>query len=181
MLAEQAAAVIAERTGVARHRAAVVLGSGWQDAAAKIGTPSASIPMSELPGFGEPTARGHRNMVHSVPVDGGPVLVLMGRQHLYEGHAPDQVVHGVRAAIAAGAETVVLTNAVGGLRGGLHVGEPVLIGDHLNLTGRSPLTGADFVDLVDAWDPALRGVARQLGKRARGLAGRSLGLTPAGR
>ncbi|RDI51558.1 purine-nucleoside phosphorylase [Nocardia mexicana] len=162
MLAEQAAEAIAERTGVARHRVAVVLGSGWQEAAAEIGNPTASVPMSELPGFGAPTAQGHQGTVHSVLVNDSPVLLMMGRQHLYEGYEPAQVVHGVRAAVAAGVETVLLTNAAGGIRPGLQVGEPVLIGDHLNLTGRTPLSGATFVDLVDAWDPELRKLAREI-------------------
>ncbi|WP_026344135.1 purine-nucleoside phosphorylase [Nocardia sp. BMG111209] len=162
MLAEQAAAAIAERTGVTRHRVAVVLGSGWQDAAAEIGAPTVSLPMAEVPGFGSPTAQGHQGTIHSVTVGGTPVLLLMGRRHLYEGHEPDLVVHNVRAAIAAGATTVLLTNAAGGIRPGLRVGEPVLIADHVNLTGRTPLTGAEFVDLVDAWDPELRALAREI-------------------
>ncbi|WP_431955926.1 purine-nucleoside phosphorylase [Nocardia lijiangensis] len=162
MLAEQAAVAIAERTGVERHRVAVVLGSGWQQAAAEVGAPSATVPMPELPGFGEPTAQGHVGMVHSVHVGETPVLLLMGRQHLYEGYQPADVVHPVSAAVAAGADIVVLTNAAGGIRPGLQVGEPVLISDHLNLTGRTPLTGATFVDLVDAWDPELRALAREI-------------------
>ncbi|WP_153347186.1 purine-nucleoside phosphorylase [Nocardia aurantia] len=162
MLAEEAAAAIAERTGVTRHRAAVVLGSGWQDAATEIGTPAVSLPMVEVPGFGSPTAQGHQGTIHSVAVGDTPVLLLMGRRHLYEGQGPDQVVHGVRTAIAAGATTVLLTNAAGGIRPGLRVGEPVLIADHLNLTGRSPLAGAEFVDLVDTWDPELRSLAREV-------------------
>ncbi len=162
MLAEQAAAAIAERTGVPHHRVAVVLGSGWQEAAAEIGNPAATVPMAELPGFDAPTAQGHQGTVHSVTVNESPVLLMMGRQHLYEGYAPEQVVHGVRTAIAAGVRTVVLTNAAGGIRPGLRVGEPVVIGDHINLTGRTPLTGATFVDLVDAWDPELRTLAREI-------------------
>ncbi|MBC7303527.1 MAG: purine-nucleoside phosphorylase [Nocardia sp.] len=162
MTAEQAAAAIAERTGVPRHRVAVVLGSGWQEAAAEIGAPKASIPMTELPGFGKPSAQGHGGMVHSIPVNNNDVLLLMGRQHLYEGYTPQQVVHPVTAAIAAGAEIVLLTNAAGGLRAGLRVGEPVLIADHINLTARTPLVGARFVDLVDAWDPELRALTREL-------------------
>ncbi len=162
MLAEQAAEAIAEHTGVTHHRIAVVLGSGWQEAAAEIGNPTASIPMAQLPGFGAPTAQGHQGTVHSVQVNDAPVLLMMGRQHLYEGYEPAQVVHGVRSAIAAGAQIVLLTNAAGGIRSGLRVGEPVLIGDHINLTGRTPLTGATFVDLVDAWDPELRKVAREV-------------------
>ncbi|MCM6777763.1 purine-nucleoside phosphorylase [Nocardia sp. CDC159] len=162
MSAEQAAEAIAEHTGVSRHRIAVVLGSGWQEAAAEIGNPSASIPMADLPGFGAPTAQGHQGTVHSVQVNDAPVLLMMGRQHLYEGYEPAQVVHGVRSAIAAGAEIVLLTNAAGGIRSGLRVGDPVLISDHLNLTGRTPLAGATFVDLVDAWDPELRKVAKEV-------------------
>ncbi|WP_405133363.1 purine-nucleoside phosphorylase [Nocardia sp. NBC_01388] len=163
MLAEQAAAeAIAERTGVQSHRVAVVLGSGWQEAAAEIGEPATSVPMGEVPGFGSPTAQGHQGTIHSVLVNDAPVLLLMGRQHLYEGYAPSQVVHNVRTAIAAGAQTVLLTNAAGGIRDGLSVGEPVLISDHLNLTGQTPITGADFVDLVDAWDPELRALARDI-------------------
>ncbi|MEU7769127.1 purine-nucleoside phosphorylase [Nocardia sp. NPDC049190] len=162
MLAEQAAEAIAERTGVPRHRVAVVLGSGWQDAAAEIGSPRASVPMPELPGFATPSAQGHLGMVHSVEVNNTSVLLLMGRQHLYEGYEPTEVVHPVTAAVAAGAEIIVLTNAAGGIRSGLQVGEPVLISDHLNLTGRTPLSGATFVDLVDAWDPGLRALAREV-------------------
>ncbi|MEU4312723.1 purine-nucleoside phosphorylase [Nocardia sp. NPDC024068] len=160
MLAEEAAEEIAARTSVARHRVAVVLGSGWQDAVAELGTPTAEIPMPELPGFAAPTAQGHIGRVLSVPVGGTDALVLMGRRHLYEGNTPDDVVHPVRTAVAAGAETVILTNAAGGIRPGLRVGEAVLVSDHLNLTGRTPLAGATFVDLVDAWDPKLRELAR---------------------
>ncbi|MRH88827.1 purine-nucleoside phosphorylase [Nocardia sp. SYP-A9097] len=162
MLSEQAAKAIADRTGVERHRVAVVLGSGWQEAAAEIGEPATSIPMAEVPGFGSPTAQGHQGTIHSVTVNDSPVLLLMGRQHLYEGHEPAQVVHNVRTALAAGAETILLTNAAGGIRGDLRVGEPVLISDHINLTLRTPITGANFVDLVDAWDPELRSMAGEV-------------------
>jgi purine-nucleoside phosphorylase len=88
------------------------------------------------------------------------VLVLLGRIHAYEGHDLRHVVHPVRTACAAGAATVVLTNAAGGLREDFSVGQPVLISDHLNLTARSPLVGAEFVDLVDAYSPRLRELAR---------------------
>lgn len=101
-------------------------------------------------------------VVHSVPVGDTPVLLLMGRQHLYEGYDSAEVVHPVCAAVAAGAETVILTNSAGGIRPGLRVGEPVLINDHLNLTARTPLSSATFVDMVDAWDPELRLLAKQV-------------------
>jgi purine-nucleoside phosphorylase len=160
--AARAATVIADRTGVARHDVAVVLGSGWAPAAEALGTPTAQIPMAELPGFLAPSADGHRGQLLSVPVSGHRVLVLVGRIHAYEGHDLQQVVHGVRTACAAGARTVVLTNAAGGLRPGYRVGQPVLIADHLNLTARSPLVGARFVDLVDAYSPRLRALARDI-------------------
>ena len=157
-----AAAAIAERTGVDGHDVAVVLGSGWAPAAAALGTPTAEIPMAEVPGFLAPRADGHRGQLLSIEIGGHRVLVLVGRIHAYEGHDIQQVVHPVRAACAAGAHTVVLTNAAGGLRPEYRVGQPVLIADHLNLTARSPLVGAHFVDLVDAYSPRLRTLAREI-------------------
>lgn len=160
--AQHAAAVIAERTGVQTHDVAVVLGSGWAPAVDALGDPTAAVPMAELPGFTPPTAAGHGGRVLSVPVGAHRVLVLVGRIHAYEGHDLRHVVHPVRAACAAGARTVVLTNAAGGLRDGFTVGQPVLISDHLNLTARSPLVGAEFVDMVDAYAPQLRDLARRI-------------------
>ena len=160
--AAAAAAAIAERTGVAEHDVAIVLGSGWAPAGNALGAPTAVVPMAELPGFTPPTAAGHGGRVLSVPVGGHRVLVLVGRIHAYEGHELRHVVHPVRAACAAGTRTVVLTNAAGGLRADFEVGQPVLISDHLNLTARSPLVGAQFVDLVDAYAPRLRALAREI-------------------
>lgn len=161
-IAELSASVIAARTGVPRHDVAVVLGSGWESAAEALGTPTAMIPMIDVPDFTPPTAAGHRGQVLSIPIGGHQVLVLVGRIHPYEGHDLSRVVHPVRTACAAGADTVVLTNAAGGLRDEYSVGQPVLIADHLNLTARSPLVGPRFVDLVDAYQPALRALAREV-------------------
>lgn len=158
--ASSAAEAIAARTGVERHDVAVVLGSGWAPAVAELGDPVATVPMADLPGFTPPSAVGHRGQVHSLRIGGHRVLVLAGRIHAYEGHDLQHVVHPVRAAAATGVSTVVLTNAAGGLRAEYQVGQPVLISDHLNLTARSPLVGAQFVDLVDAYSPRLREVAR---------------------
>ena len=145
-----------------RHDVAVILGSGWAPAATALGTATVEIPMADLPGFVAPSAEGHRGRVLSVPVGDHRALVLVGRIHAYEGHDLAQVVHGVRTACAAGANVVVLTNAAGGLRAEYRVGQPVLISDHLNLTARSPLVGAQFVDLVDAYSPRLRALAREV-------------------
>ena len=157
-----AAAELAARTGVPTHDVAVVLGSGWAPAVDALGTPTATVPMAELPGFSAPTAAGHGGRILSIPVGERRVLVLLGRIHAYEGHDLSAVVHPVRTACAAGVRTVVLTNAAGGLRPEYRVGQPVLISDHLNLTARSPLVGAQFVDLVDAYSPALRALAREV-------------------
>ncbi|NLU60768.1 purine-nucleoside phosphorylase [Rhodococcus sp. HNM0563] len=160
--AKTAADVVAERTGITAHSIAVVLGSGWRAAVDRFGEPDASIPMSDLPGFAPPTAAGHPGTVHSFTVGDKAVLVLAGRTHAYEGHDLSRVVHPVRTAVAAGAHTVILTNAAGGIDPEYEVGQPVLISDHLNLTGRSPLVGAQFVDLVDAYCPELRALAREI-------------------
>jgi len=160
-LARRAAHVIAERTGIGEHDVAIVLGSGWSPAIAVLGSPTATLPQTELPGFAPPTAVGHAGEVLSIRIGEHRVLVLAGRVHAYEGHDLAHVVHPVRAACAAGARIVVLTNAAGGLRADLEVGQPVLISDHLNLTARSPLVGPQFVDLTDAYSPRLRGLAHE--------------------
>jgi len=160
-LAQRAAKVIGERAGVDEHDVAVVLGSGWAPAAAALGSPTITLPQAELPGFAPPRAVGHTGELMSVRVGEHRVLVLVGRVHAYEGHDLAHVVHPVRAACAAGARIVVLTNAAGGLRPDMRIGQPVLISDHLNLTARSPLVGAQFVDLTDAYAPRLRDLARE--------------------
>jgi purine-nucleoside phosphorylase len=161
-VADHAAGVIVERTGVSEHRVAIVLGSGWAPAAEALGSPTAELPMAELPGFTPPAAAGHHGRVLSIPVGANHVLVLFGRIHAYEGYDLRHVVHPVRTARAAGARVVVLTNAAGSIRADFAVGQPVLIGDHLNLTGRSPLVSAQFVDMVDAYSPRLRTLAREI-------------------
>jgi purine-nucleoside phosphorylase len=160
--AAAAAAAIAAATGHDRHDVAVVLGSGWRPAADRIGEPTHELTMAELPGFHPPTVAGHGGTIRSVPVQGRRTLVLLGRTHLYEGHGPAAVAHGVRTAAAAGCSAVVLTNAAGGIREGMRVGEPVLISDHLNLTAASPLQGAAFVDLTDLYSARMRGLARDI-------------------
>jgi purine-nucleoside phosphorylase len=171
-LVAEAAAGIADRTGVERHDVLVVLGSGWTPAAERFGTTTAEVPVAELPGFRRVGVAGHAGVLRSVEAAGGRrILALLGRVHAYEGHDLPVVVHGVRAAVRAGCGTVVLTNAAGGLRPGLRVGQPVLISDHLNLTSRSPLTGPAapedlglprFVDLTEAYSARLRGLAREV-------------------
>jgi purine-nucleoside phosphorylase len=161
-VARAAADQLAALTGAGSHDVAVVLGSGWVPAADELGTPVAEGSVADLPGFLPPAVAGHAGRYRSVDVGGRRVLVLLGRTHLYEGRGTDAVVHGVRTAAAAGCRTVVLTNAAGGLREGLSVGQPVLVADHLNLTARSPLVGPRFVDLTDLYTARLRALAREV-------------------
>ena len=166
-LADEAAAVLADRTGVPSHDVVLVLGSGWAAAADGLGEIVADVPLDELPGFPAPTVLGHRNSALSVRVGDTNALVLGGRVHLYEGHPTATVVHGVRTAIAAGCGVVVLTNAAGGLNPDWPVGQPVLIADQLNLTGASPRAGPApppdrpirFTDLPEAYSSRLRALA----------------------
>jgi purine-nucleoside phosphorylase len=161
-LAAAAAATLAERTGVATHDVAVVLGSGWRPAADELGTPEFELPVADLPGFLAPTVAGHGGTLRSLVVGDKRVLILLGRTHLYEGRGVAPVVHGVRTAAKAGCQTVILTNAAGCLRDGVEVGQPVMVSDHLNLTATSPLVGAQFVDLTDLYSPRLRKLAREI-------------------
>jgi len=162
MSEQEAASAIAKRTGVDAHDIAVVLGSGWRPAADVIGECETESPFAELPGFTTPGAVGHGGTIRSLKVGDKNVLVMLGRTHFYEGKGIDPVVHNVRTAAAAGVRTVLLTNAAGGLRQGFQVGQPVLISDHLNLTARSPIVGANFVDLTDLYSARLRGIAREI-------------------
>ena len=144
------------------HEVAVVMGSGWAPAADAFGTVEGSVAIGQLPGFAAPTAVGHGGEARSVRVGDRRVLLFLGRTHLYEGRGVEPVVHGVRTAAAAGVRTVVLTNAAGGLAPDHRVGQAVLISDHLNLTARSPLVGATFVDLTDLYSARLRALAKEI-------------------
>jgi purine-nucleoside phosphorylase len=157
-----AAAVLAQRTGVDRHDVAIVLGSGWVPAIDALGTATSDIPVTDLPGFLPPAVEGHAGRIRSLDVAGRRVLAFLGRTHFYEGRGVAAVVHGVRMAAAAGCRVVVLTNACGGLRPGLSVGDAVLISDHLNLTWRTPLLGPRFVDLSDVYSARLRALVLEV-------------------
>ena len=155
--AREAAAVIADRTGVARHDIALTLGSGWGKAADAIGETVALLDAAEVPGFSKPALDGHSGTLRSIRLaSGAHALVIGARTHYYEGHGVRRVVHSVRTAAAAGARVMVLTNGCGGLRPEWAPGTPVLIRDHINLTADSPLEGATFVDLTDVYTPRLR-------------------------
>ena len=160
-IAQQAAAKIAELSGIDRHDIALTLGSGWAKAADLIGETTATMNAVDIPGFSAPKVEGHVATIRSVLLPSGKrALILGARTHYYEGHGVRPVAHGVRTAAAAGAKTMILTNGAGGIKETWTPGTPVLISDHINLTANSPLEGATFIDLTDLYSKRLRDLAR---------------------
>ena len=162
-VAAEAASDISRITGIERHDIALTLGSGWGRAAELIGETTATFPATEVTGFSAPTLEGHVGTLRSVLTPRGRhVLVIGARTHFYEGHGTRRVVHSVRTAAATGARTMVLTNGAGGIKHTWKPGQPVLISDHINLTGGTPLEGATFIDLTDLYSMRLRDLARTI-------------------
>jgi purine-nucleoside phosphorylase len=140
----------------------IVLGSGLGSLADDL-EDAVAIPFADLPGWPAATAPGHVGRLLLGRLAGKPVVMLQGRFHLYEGNDPGLVVQPVLLFHALGAGIVVLTNAAGGLDPSFGPGTPMIMRDHINLTGRSPLLGPNaddlgprFPDMTDAWSPRLR-------------------------
>ncbi len=161
-LAQDAADTLAELTGVAHHDLALVLGSGWLPAVDALGEATAEIDTTDLPGFSGAAVAGHSGRIRSVRSGERNLLVFLSRTHYYEGKGVAAVVHPIRTAAKAGCRAVVLTNGCGGLKETWQPGQPVLISDHINLTGRSPIEGANFVDLTDLYSGRLRAMCREV-------------------
>ena len=152
---------------------AVVLGSGL-GAFADALRESRALPFAELPGFPRPTVQGHKGLLVYGTLEGTPVLALQGRLHGYEGHDAATVAFPARVLGVLGARALVLTNAAGGLNPLFAPGDLMRITDHINLTGKNPLTGPNedlfgprFPDLTHAWDGRL---AEALEEAARATA-----------
>jgi purine-nucleoside phosphorylase len=140
----------------------IVLGSGLGSLADDLADP-VSIPFADLPGWPAATAPGHAGRLLLGELAGHPVVMLQGRFHLYEGNDPGLVVQPVLLFHALGARVVILTNAAGGLDPSFGPGTLMVMRDHINLTGRSPLMGPNadelgprFPDMTNAWSPQLR-------------------------
>jgi purine-nucleoside phosphorylase len=154
--------------------AGIVLGSGLGGLADALDV-AAAIPFADLPGWPAATAPGHAGRLLLGRLDGVPVAMLQGRLHVYEGNDPGLVVQPVLLMGRLGARAVVLTNAAGGVNPTYPAGTLMLINDHLNLTGRTPLLGQNadaigprFPDLLNAWSPRLR-TALRAAARAEGV------------
>ncbi|MFT4185671.1 MAG: purine-nucleoside phosphorylase [Micrococcaceae bacterium] len=166
-IARKAAEYIKTKTGIENHDIALVLGSGWGEAAELIGEEVANLNAADIPGFSAPAVAGHNASIRSIKITKGDnagkhALVLGSRTHFYEGKGVDAVAHGVRTAAAAGCKLVVLTNGCGTTNKDCKPGTPVLISDHINNTGVTPLKGANFVDLTDLYSPRVRKVAKEI-------------------
>ncbi len=150
-------------------RVAVVLGSGLGEFADELCN-SRGIPFSAIPGWPQSTAVGHAGLLLFGEIDGVPVAVQCGRAHLYEGYSPWQVTFGVRVLKRLGVETLVVTNAAGGINLNYTRGTLVLVSDHINLQGSNPLAGPNdesfgprFPDMTEAYSQRLRDIARTTG------------------
>jgi purine-nucleoside phosphorylase len=150
---------------------ALVLGSGF-GAVADTLVDRVCIPYTEIPNMPTSAVAGHAGNFVFGGLSGRRVVVMQGRVHLYEGYSAEQVVFGARLMVQLGAQTVLVSNAAGGIRSDLRPGDLMLIEDHLNLTGHNPLRGPDdpalgprFPDMSAAYDPALLAYAKQVALR----------------
>jgi purine-nucleoside phosphorylase len=169
---EEAARFIGSRT---QHRPQVglILGSGLNPLAEAVESADV-IPYEEVPHFPRPTVEGHQGRLVAGYLSGMAVLIMQGRVHFYEGYSMQQVVFPVRVMQVFGIETLIVTNAAGGLNPAFHPGELMLIADHINLIGMAgfnplygpndPTLGPRFPDMSEAYDPFLRGIAREVAR-----------------
>jgi len=132
----------------------IVLGSGLGSLADAVVT-EYEVPFSEV-GLPTSTVPGHAGRFIFGKLGGERVVLMKGRVHLYEGHTPRTVTAGIRWLAEQGVTSLVLTNAAGTLNPDFHPGTWMMLSDHLNLTATSPLEGADFIDLTEAYDAAGR-------------------------
>jgi purine-nucleoside phosphorylase len=161
--------------GHTRHepRIGLILGSGLNPLA-EAAEEADLIPYSEIPHFPRPTVEGHVGRLVVGRLAGTVVLIMQGRVHFYEGYTMHQVVFPIRVMQVLGVQTLMVTNAAGGINPSFHAGDLMLIADHINLigmAGNSPLYGPNdptlgprFPDMSQAYDPELRGMAREVAR-----------------
>ena len=163
---QDAAAQIRALAGDRPPRVGLILGSGLGGLAESIESFS-DVGYSDLPGFPVPTVSGHEGRLRLGTWSGVPVACLQGRFHFYEGHDIQQLAVPIRALRSAGCETLILTCAAGSLQPEMGPGELMLVTDHINWPGISPLVGSNddtigprFVDVSQAYDPTLQKIAQ---------------------
>ena len=158
----QAAAIIKQRKPGFIPKIGIILGSGAGKFAQEI-SDATHIDYEQLPGMRASGVEGHQGLLHLGQLKGVPVACFQGRNHLYEGHAADIVQTPIRTLKLLGAETVILTAAVGSMSPDMPPGSLVIVNDHINFQFSNPLVGPNdntwgprFPSLEDAYDPALR-------------------------
>lgn len=161
-LAQLAADDVAIKSGKSKHDVLVILGSGWTPAVDELAPSGVDIKVNEITGFALPAVEGHAGILRSCEINGLNVLLQMGRTHYYEGKGVSAVVHAVRTAVAAGVKTIIITNAAGGLNLDWKPGTAVLISDHINLTGATPLVGPQFIDVSEVYSKRIRAIAKKI-------------------
>lgn len=146
----------------------ITLGSGLSRFADEIDI-ECSIPYTDIPHFVPPSIDGHPGQLVLGKIGDTPVVVLQGRVHFYEGHSMNQVVFPTRVLAQMGIETLILTNAAGGIDPQMRAGDFMIITDHINLTGNNPLIGPNiqelglrFPDMSEAYDRELNGKLTRL-------------------
>ncbi len=150
----------------------IVLGSGLGRLADQV-SDAIRIPFADVPGFPSATVSGHAGQLISGTLDGAPVLMLAGRLHLYEGHAPSLAAYPVRVLHALGARVYVASNAAGGVNRTYVPGDLMLLADHINLMFRNPLHGPvqkgdeRFPDMSSPYDPELRAMMHEAAHEQR--------------
>jgi purine-nucleoside phosphorylase len=161
--------VIRKRATGGLPKVGIVLGSGWQDLVDHVDE-AIAIDYADLPAFPTLGVAGHAGMLTLGRLGGAEVAVLAGRKHVYEDGDAAAMAGAIRTLAALGVTMLMLTNAAGSLQPSMSTGALMLISDHLNLPQRTPLHGlhdsSRFVDLRDAYDPALRRAAQDV---ARGM------------
>lgn len=161
----EAASLVQRGIGDLRPRVGLVLGSGLGALADEL-EGGVKIPFADIPHLPTSSVPGHAGNLCVGRLAGVTVACLQGRVHAYEGHPLARVVFGVRLLAELGCQAVLLSNAAGGIAERLHAGSLMLIEDHLNLLGDSPLRGANargprFPDMSHAYDPELRRLCEQ--------------------
>ncbi|WP_300667833.1 purine-nucleoside phosphorylase [Desulfoluna sp.] len=143
----------------------IMAGTGLSDCAGFV-SEETSLLYREIPGFPASTVESHKGCLLCGKASGTAVMVMQGRFHLYEGYSPWEVTFPVRVARALGAETLIVTNAAGGLNPSFKEGSLMVIRDHLNLTGENPLVGSNndawglrFPSMIHAYSPPLADMA----------------------
>lgn len=166
--AHSIAEALRARSGGVEPRALVILGSGLESVVEGVDVVSA-VSFTEVPGFPPPTVQGHTGRFVFAHAGSVPLLIMQGRVHYYEGHPISLLASYVRAARLLGADTLVVTNAAGGVAEGLEPGTIVLLNDHINMMFTNPLIGPNadeigprFPVMADAYTPGLRALAHEV-------------------